>query len=414
MLEDFQMGSFHTIVLVVAFVILIIILGVVGFGIKKTSKAVAFPPVPSACPDGWTSGADASGNPTCGVSDPSFNMPQIVAIGSTSVFSANGDQWSKMKTDTKDMTSLAHVIGNTWLYTTSSSVKVATITNDGKIDDTTTTATGTPLTVINGVVRAYDDATASTLATKVTLYVYGKNSDGKLAIQQITYTISSKLITYETILSHSEDGSVIGMAYKDANTILAITDTNVYSVMKSGSDWIWTSRGPVPNITLKCIVFADNRFFVGGTGTGTDTVKPVISSTAGYIPTSGNISWRTRATTSNIDGTVVGLIYNTDAKLLIAISDETTANKKTLITSTNGTSWTSHSDVFVGGKALGFRKNKTTTEMNVGLGTMNAVGNVTWENAYTLKLGTSTICEQRNWASNNRVSWDGVSNYNSC
>lgn len=413
MLENFQMGSFHTIVLVIAFVILIIILGVVGFGIKKTSKAVAFPPVPSACPDGWTSGADASGNPTCGVSDPSFNMPQIIAIGSTSVFSANGIQWSKMKTDTKDMTSLAHVIGNTWLYIASSSVKVATITNDGKIDDTTATISGTPLSVINGVVRAHDDATASTLATKVTLYVYGKNSDAKLAIQPITYTISSKLIIYDTILSHSDDGSVIGMAYKDANTILAITDTNVYSIMKSGSTWTWTSRGPVPNITPKCIVFADNRFFVGGAGTGTGTVKTVISSTAGYIPASGNISWRQRATTSNIDGTVIGITY-TDAKLLIAISSETAANKKTLITSTNGTSWKSQSDVFIGGKAIGFRKNMTTKEMNVGLGTMNAVGNVTWENAYTLKLGTSTICEQRIWASNNRVSWDGVSNYNSC
>jgi hypothetical protein len=413
MLEDFQMGSFHTIVLVVAFVILIIILGVVGFGIKNTSKAVAFPPVPSACPDGWTSGADASGNPTCGISDPSGNMPQIVAIGTKSVYSANGIQWSKMKTETKEATSIAHVIGNTWFYIASSGVKVATITNDGEITDITPDISGTPLSVINGVVRISDDATALTSATTVMLYVYGKNSD-KLAIQPITYTISSKKITYETIISSNDNGSVVGMAYKDINTILAITDTNVYSIMKSGSTWTWTSRGPVPNITLKCIVFADNRFFVGGTGTGTDTVKPVISSTAGYIPTSGNISWRTRATTSNIDGTVVGLIYNTDAKLLIAISDETTANKKTLITSTNGTSWTSHSDVFVGGKALGFRKNKTTTEMNVGLGTMNAVGNVTWENAYTLKLGTSTICEQRNWASNNRVSWDGVSNYNSC
>jgi hypothetical protein len=409
MLENFQMGSFHTIVLVVAFVILIIILGVVGFGIKNTSKAVAFPPVPSACPDGWTSGADASGNPTCGILDPSGNMPQIVAIGAKSVYSANGIQWSKMKTDTKDATSIAHVIGNTWLYTTSSSVKVATITNDGEIKDTAPNMSGTSLSVINGVVRASDDA------TKVTLYVYGNNS-GKLAIQPITYTISSNSFTYDTIISSLDDGSVIGMAYKDANTILIITDNNnVYSVMKSGTGaWTWTSRGSVQNITPKCIVFADNRFFVGGTGTGPGSVKTVISSTSGYIPASRNLSWVSRATTSHINGTVVGIIYNTDAKLLIAISDETAANKKTLITTTNGTTWKSHSDIFVGGKAIGFRKNTTTKEMNVGLGTMNAVGNVTWENAYTLKLGTSTICEQRNWASNNRVSWDGVSNYNSC
>ena len=411
MLENFQMGSFHTIVLVVAFVILIIILGVVGFGIKNTSKAVAFPPVPSACPDGWTSGADLSGNPTCGVLDPSGNMPQIVAIGTTSVYSANGIQWSKMKTDTKDATSIAHVIGNTWLYTTYDSVKIATITNDGEIKDTNKDISGTSLSAINGVVRASDDATALTSATKVTLYVYGKYN-GKLAICPITYTILSNSFTYGTIIPSLDNGSVIGMAYKDANTILAITDTNVYSVLKSGTEW--KTRGSVPNITPKCIVFADNRFVVGGTGTGSGTVKTVISSTAGYIPASGDISWRSRATTSNIDGTVVGLIYNTDVKLLIAISDETAANKKTLITTTNGTTWKSHSDIFVGGKAIGFRKNTTTKEMNVGLGTMNAVGNVTWENAYTLKLGTSTICEQRNWASNNRVSWDGVSNYNSC
>ena len=28
--------------------------------------------------------------------------------------------------------------------------------------------------------------------------------------------------------------------------------------------------------------------------------------------------------------------------------------------------------------------------------------------------GRTTICEQKNWAINNQIAWDGVSNYNSC
>ena len=412
------MGSFHTIVLVIAFVILLIILGVVGFGIKNTSKAVPFPPVPSSCPDKWTSSADLSGNPVCSLSDPSFNMPQIVAVGSKSAFSANGDQWSNTKTSTiAAINGLANVSGDLWLYTkTDSSVIVCTIDKDGLITDSTTSinTTNPKIATVNGVVYANDDATTTTM------YIYG-SSDGKLAIQPITYTKPTDIagsFAYGTAIVSTILGTVIGLAYKDANTLLTVSDeTKIYSITTSTANntttYAWKERGTVPNMTPKCITYADNRFVVGGQGSG--TTAPVIASTSGNMP-SGNLSWVPRARQSDISN-VVGIIY-TDNKRLFAISNETDAAKTTIISSTNGSTWTSvaKGDTFIGGKAIGFRKNTTADKgLNVGSGFIKSVGNVKWDDAYSIKLGTSTICEQRNWANGNRqITWDGVSNYNSC
>jgi hypothetical protein len=435
MLESFQMGSFHTIVLVVAFVILLVILMVVGFGIKNTSKAVPFPPVPSSCPNKWTSSADLSGNPVCSLSDPNFNMPQIVAVGSKSVFSANGDQWTN--TTISNINGLANVAGNLWLYTTTTEPKVCTIDKDGLITDSATSinTTNPKIATVNGVVYANDDATTTTM------YIYGSNSSGKLAIQQIIYTKPTATavngsFAYGIASESTISGTVIGLAYKDAKTVLAITDSIVYSIMKPSSteDWVWKSRGEISktdaNFTPRCITYADNRFFMGGETNGsTDATKIVIYSTAGNMPT-GDLSWTPRAKSADIAGDVVGIIY-TDNKRFIAISNQATATSgsdtekatadaaaTTIISSTNGSKWTSvaKGDKFIGGKAIGFRKNTTADKgLNVGSGFIKSVGNVKWDDAYSIKLGTSTICEQRNWANGNRqITWDGVSNYNSC
>ena len=425
MLESFQMGSFHTIVLVVAFVILLIILMVVGFGIKNTSKAVPFPPVPSSCPDKWTSSADLSGNPVCSLSDPSFNMPQIVAVGSKSVFSANGEQWTNTKTSTiSNINGLANVAGNLWLYTkTDNSVKVCTIDKDGEITEINPQPSFggiSKIATVNGVVYANDDATTTTM------YIYGSNSSGKLAIQQVTYTkptATAGSFAYGTAITSTISGTVKGLAYKDATTILAVSvNTEIYSITTS----TWKERGTVPNMTPKCITYADNRFVVGGSTTGSGTTATVIASTSGNMPT-GDLSWTPRAKSADIAGAVVGIIY-TDNKRFIAISDKIASNninaaaedaaKTTIISSTNGSTWTSvaKGDKFIDGNAIGFRKNTTADKgLNVGSGFIKSVGNVKWDDAYSIKLGTSTICEQRNWANGNRqITWDGVSNYNSC
>ena len=440
MLESFQMGSFHTIVLVVAFVILLVILMVVGFGIKNTSKAVPFPPVPSSCPDKWTSSVDLSGNPKCELTDPSFNMPQIVAVGSKSVFSANGEQWTNTKTSTiSNINGLANVAGNLWLYTkTDNSVKVCTIDKDGLIDTTSTTlpviSGSKSVSSVKGVIYATEakttDATTGAITTTTTtMYIYGSDS-GKLAIQPITYTkptATDGSFDYRAYITSTISGTVKGLAYKDATTILAVSDnTEIYSITTS----TWKERGTVPNMTPQCITYADNRFVVGGSTTGSGTTATVIASTSGNMPT-GDLSWTPRAKQTDISGNVVGIIYTTDNKRFIAISDAIAAASgsdaekatadaaaTTIISSTNGSTWTSvaKGDKFIGGKAIGFRKNTTANkDLNVGSGFIKSVGNVKWDDAYSIKLGTSTICEQRNWANGNRqITWDGVSNYNSC
>ena len=498
MLESLQMGSFHTIVLVVAFIILIIILMVVGFGIKNTSKAVAFPPVPSACPNKWTSGADLSGNPTCTLSDLSFNMPQIVAIGADkkSVYSANGDQWNTITENLNTYTGLADISGNTWIITQTAKFYDASFNNT--VESFNKTEISTAITDISGVVATNanecyvyggtnsTDTASNSVIQKITYtgsavtpsdteYLYIPNgtitgtihavSGGKSVLEptatgtlanndkfvynNTTYTIT-KTTSETSVISYTVtptvalgknissaipvktriSGTVIGLAYKPTST----TDGLFLAIVRNGTIYtlysstytssasspsspfdVWKSRGKVPtDFTPKCITYADNRFFMGGGNTSDN----IIYSTAGNMPT-GDITWTPRAKKADISGNVAGIIY-TDNKRLIAISDSTTATAAdtTIITSTNGSTWTSvaKGDTFSGGRAIGFRKNTTVDkDLNVGSGFIKSVGNVKWDDAYKISLGTSTICEQRNWANGNKnILWDGVSNYNSC
>ena len=63
------MNSFHTTVLGIAVVILILLLTVFGIIISRSSSKSIFPPTESVCPDYWTVSVDADGKTKCAINN---------------------------------------------------------------------------------------------------------------------------------------------------------------------------------------------------------------------------------------------------------------------------------------------------------------------------------------------------------
>ena len=75
------MNSFHTTVLGIAVVILILLLTVFGIIISRSSSKSIFPPTESVCPDYWTV-SDVSGTTYCTINN-NMNIGDFSAAGVT-------------------------------------------------------------------------------------------------------------------------------------------------------------------------------------------------------------------------------------------------------------------------------------------------------------------------------------------
>lgn len=432
------METFHMVVLGVATVILIGMLVSIGFMLKKGSRAVTYPPVPSACPDKWIAGTDANGT-TCAINDASFNMSQIVAVGAKSMYSVNGTTWNETA-GKSDVNGLVNVSGNNWLYTKRDGAYKCTIatngtiTNDIKID-------GKYVSIVNGIMSV--DSTM--------FYIYGSEpvaADETTpattigAIQLVTFATTTYTLGSIVKLTGSGLMTVKGLA-NNGTLFVAVGDgegtqpNTVSSATRSaeGFSQAWTPRGNVSTsgsaekyiLTPTSISFGGGRFVVVGvcgnaedptpTKTRSWEMKPVGKSTIATAPGSisgiNKLQWTGRSAddfTKCGSGIIAASIVYASNKF-IAI-----CNKAFIATSTDGANWVVKTQAnWTGGNAIGHRGFTTPADgANIGKGNLRSVNNVTWDDAYNIRLGTSTICEQRYWAAANNITWDGVSDYNGC
>lgn len=415
---DFKWETFHTLVVAIAVIILAGVSLAVVFAMKNTSRTGQFPPIPAACPDKWTSdGIDSSGNPFCKISDPSSNLPLMIAIGTTnSAVSRTGSQWTTKPAQT--LKGIVHRDGNTWLGVTSSNA-IRTFTVDDvsggfTVANSDITITTPLIPIINGIYR--DSGTVfwiygADLATNPTM--------GK--IQKITYTAPSTYVT-DTAIDVKKDSTVIltnikGFTFGHDNSITVVgtgNDNHIANYIVSSSTW--KAKGKISDVfTPTSIAFNHPVYVVVGTGTGSYANTTVYISSNNPTSNSTTMGWQRMSNTRDRLEIPQQVIYNADMKMFVAIGS---GSNKQIATSLNGYSWqTVTTTALNGGVTIGY-KTKDTEEIlkvnNQGIGTLKTVGPLLWDDVYRVNLQTSTICDQRNWANINKLEWDGVSNYNSC